>query len=124
MAVKIQKVNPDSLCGKKGITAGYVLLSINGYGRVIKKLMGGSGAYYVQIVYKDQVTTSKYDANFLNKANKGDSVLMIETDPVEVDKHGGIDKINVLVVYETMSVSKLGIIKYLNWLDEGSVTFK
>ena len=31
MAVKIQKVNPDSLCGKKGITAGYVLLSVNGH---------------------------------------------------------------------------------------------
>ena len=31
MAVKIQKVNPDSLCGKKGVTAGYVLLSVNGH---------------------------------------------------------------------------------------------
>lgn len=31
MAVKIQNVNPDSLCGKKGITAGYVLLSVNGH---------------------------------------------------------------------------------------------
>lgn len=31
MAVKIQNVNPDSLCGKKGITAGYVLHSINGH---------------------------------------------------------------------------------------------
>ena len=31
MAVKIQHVNHDSLCGKKGITAGYVLLSVNGH---------------------------------------------------------------------------------------------
>ena len=31
MAVKIKNVNPDSLCGKKGITAGYVLLSVNGH---------------------------------------------------------------------------------------------
>ncbi len=31
MAVKIVDVNTDSLCGKKGITAGYVLLSINGH---------------------------------------------------------------------------------------------
>lgn len=31
MAVKIQNVNPGSICGKKGITAGYVLLSVNGY---------------------------------------------------------------------------------------------
>ncbi len=29
--MKIQKVNPDSLCGKKGVTAGYVLLSVNGH---------------------------------------------------------------------------------------------
>ncbi len=31
MAVKIKNVIPDSLCGKKGITAGYVLLSVNGH---------------------------------------------------------------------------------------------
>ncbi len=31
MAVKIQNVNPDSLCSKKGIAAGYVLLSVNGH---------------------------------------------------------------------------------------------
>lgn len=31
MAVEIKSVNPDSLCGKKGITAGYVLLSVNGH---------------------------------------------------------------------------------------------
>lgn len=31
MAVKIKHVNPDSLCGKKGITAEYVLLSVNGH---------------------------------------------------------------------------------------------
>ena len=31
MAVVIKNVNPDSLCGKKGITAGYVLLSVNGH---------------------------------------------------------------------------------------------
>ena len=31
MAVKIKKVNPDSLCSKKGITAEYVLLSVNGH---------------------------------------------------------------------------------------------
>ena len=31
MAVIIKNVNPDSLCGKKGITAGYVLLSVNGH---------------------------------------------------------------------------------------------
>lgn len=32
MAVKIVDVNKESLCGKKGITAGYVLLSVNGHG--------------------------------------------------------------------------------------------
>lgn len=31
MAVRIVKVNPDSLCGKKGIAAGYLLLSVNGH---------------------------------------------------------------------------------------------
>ena len=31
MAVKIAKVNTDSLCSKKGITEGYVLLSVNGH---------------------------------------------------------------------------------------------
>lgn len=31
MAVKIVDVNKESLCGKKGITAGYVLLTINGH---------------------------------------------------------------------------------------------
>ncbi len=31
MAVNIKNVNPDSLCGKKGITAEYVLLSVNGH---------------------------------------------------------------------------------------------
>lgn len=31
MAVKIMDVNKESLCGKKGITAGYVLLTINGH---------------------------------------------------------------------------------------------
>lgn len=31
MAVKIANVNTDSLCGKKGVTAGYVLLSVNGH---------------------------------------------------------------------------------------------
>lgn len=31
MAVKIVDVNKESLCGKKGVTAGYVLLSINGH---------------------------------------------------------------------------------------------
>ena len=31
MAVKIKSVRPDSLCGKKGLTAGCVLLSVNGH---------------------------------------------------------------------------------------------
>lgn len=31
MAVKIVNVNTESLCGKKGITAGYFLLSVNGH---------------------------------------------------------------------------------------------
>ena len=31
MAVKIANVNTDSLCSKKGITEGYVLLSVNGH---------------------------------------------------------------------------------------------
>ncbi len=31
MSVKIANVNPDSLCGKKGISAGFILHSINGH---------------------------------------------------------------------------------------------
>lgn len=31
MAVKIKSVKPDSLCGKKGITAEHILLSVNGH---------------------------------------------------------------------------------------------
>ena len=31
MAVIVSKVNPDSLCAKKGVAAGFVLLSVNGH---------------------------------------------------------------------------------------------
>ena len=100
------------------------LSSICGYGDVINKFMAGKGAYYVQLVYKDQTTTSTYGSNLLKKLNNGDSTVMFETNASEVDKHGGIDKINVLVIYETMGTSKFGFNSFYNWLEEGSVRFR
>jgi len=102
----------------------HLLGSINGYGKVIDKWMVKEGAYYVQIIYKDQTSVSAYNNNVFKNKHNNDSIVLFETDEKEVDSHGGIDKINVLVLYETMSTGKYGMNKFYNWLEEGTVQFK
>ena len=102
----------------------HYLGSIKGYGKVIDKWMAKEGAYYVQVIYKDQTSDSSYNNNVFKNMNKNDAVVLYETDPAKVEEHGGIDKINVLVIYETMSTSKYCNSMFYNWLEEGSVVFK
>ena len=102
----------------------HYLGSIKGYGKVIDKWMAKEGAYYVQVIYKDQTSDSSYNNNVFKNMNKNDAVVLYETDPAKVEENGGIDKINVLVIYETMSTSKYCGSMLYNWLEEGSVVFK
>ena len=114
--------------------------NINGYGDIFKYMYLYKGAAYIQIKYKNGVTAKPIKLNNIfeegnkndensNKMsiNKGDSVVLYQSNPSEVFENGGVESINVLILYKTRdSFYENGISysKKIKWMDEGSIIFK
>lgn len=103
-------------------------LNINGYGDIFKYQSLRKGASYVQIKYKNSITPEPVKkVNIFKSINKGQSVVLFESDAADVYNNGGVESIKVLVLYETKIVYDRNLnkpIKYCKWLDEGTVEFK
>lgn len=103
-------------------------LNINGYGDIFKYKSLKKGASYVQIKYKDSTTPEPVKkVNIFKTINKGQSIVLYESDVADVYNNGGVESIKVLVLYETKIVynrNKNKPINYCKWLEEGSVDVK
>lgn len=114
--------------------------NINGYGDIFKYMYLYKGAAYIQIKYKNGVTAKPIKLNNIfeegnkndensNKMsiNKGDSVVLYQSNPSEVFENGGVESINVLILYKTRASfyeNGISYSKKIKWMDEGSIIFK
>ena len=100
-------------------------MNINGYGDIFKYQFLRKGASYVQIKYKNTTTPEPVKkVNIFKSINKGQSIVLFESDAADVYNNGGVESIKVLVLYETKIVYNRNLnrpIKYCKWLDEGSI---
>ena len=100
--------------------------SVNGYGKIFsfwKQYAPMKGGYYVQVIYKDNQSDSISGNNLLKNKNKGDSVVMYTSTAEEVEKHGGVEEINVLFLYKTQAIS-LTRSPFFKWIQKGTITFE
>lgn len=103
-------------------------MNINGYGDIFKYQSLGKGASYVQVKYKNSTTPEPVKkTNIFKSINKGQSIVLFESDAADVYNNGGVESIKVLVLYETKITYNRNLnkpIKYCKWLEEGSVLIK
>ena len=100
---------------------------VKGYGNIFsfwKQFAPLKGGYYVQVIYNDNQTDCYSGNNLLKKKNNGDSVVMYTSDASEVEKHGGVSEIKVLLLYKTQAISYIKLSPVYRWLQEGSIKFE
>lgn len=103
-------------------------MNINGYGDIFKYQSLRKGASYVQVKYKNSTTPEPVKkTNIFKSINKGQSIILFESDAADVYSNGGVESIEVLVLYETKIIYNRNLnkpIKYCKWLEKGSVLIK
>ena len=103
-------------------------MNINGYGDIFKYQSLRKGASYVQVKYKNSITPEPVKkTNIFKSINKGQSIILFESDAADVYSNGGVESIEVLVLYETKVTYNRNLnkpIKYCKWLEKGSVLIK
>lgn len=101
---------------------------IKGYGDIFKYKYLQNGGAYVQVRYKNKVTSEPVKlTNVFENINKNQSVVLYTSNPSEVYDNGGIESINVLIMYKTRALFyKYGTTytKKIKWMDEGKIEFK
>ena len=101
---------------------------IKGYGDIFKYKYLQNGGAYVQVRYKNKVTSEPVKlTNVFENINKNQSVVLYTSNPSEVYDNGGIESINVLIMYKTRALfCKYGTTytKKIKWMDEGKIEFK
>lgn len=103
-------------------------MNINGYGDIFKYQSLRKGASYVQVKYKNSTTPEPVKkTNIFKSINKGQSIILFESDAADVYSNGGVESIEVLVLYETKVTYNRNLnkpIKYCKWLEKGSALIK
>lgn len=100
---------------------------VPGYGDIFsfwKQYAPRKGGYYVQVVYKNNHTESCAENNLLGKKNKGDSVRLYKSDMANVEANGGVEQINVLLVYKTETATNGFFPWQFKWVQEGTIKFE
>lgn len=113
---------------KHYLVADYNFLKVvNGYGKVFNKLKDsyvGKGAYFVQVVYADQTTESFSAKNIFKNKENGENVTLLTVDSKTIDAHNGIDKVKVLMLYETSAYRNVMVPYVFDWMEESVIDFR
>lgn len=113
---------------KHYLVADYNFLKVvNGYGKVFNKLKDfyvGKGAYFVQVVYADQTTEFFSAKNIFKNKENGENVTLLTVDSKTIDAHNGIDKVKVLMLYETSAYRNVMVPYVFDWMEESVIDFR
>ena len=100
---------------------------VKGYGKIFNRLRDfyvGKGACFIQVTYGDQTTESFSSKNIFKGAENGEHVTLLTMDVKTMDAHNGIDKVKVLMLYETSAYRNVLAPYVFDWMEESVIDFR
>lgn len=100
---------------------------VKGYGKIFNRLRDfyvGKGACFMQVTYGDQTTESFSSKNIFKGAENGEHVTLLTMDAKKMDAHNGIDKVKVLMLYETSAYRNVLAPYVFDWMEESVIDFR
>ena len=100
---------------------------VKGYGKIFNRLRDfyvGKGACFIQVTYGDQTTESFSSKNIFKGAENGEHVTLLTMDAKTMDAHNGIDKVKVLMLYETSAYRNVLAPYVFDWMEESVIDFR